>query len=285
MRYRTIRPHITSRYRLREIRRRLNSIDLAAIDLDDCMYPRNSHVELTKNLFLDLAYSYRRAADLKLMLKLLRGSLLVVCYVTGKVLRTHLSNRFLLEEYERVMRNMPVHYFEKCAVDLPGRVYRNSREAVEVLSCRVPTGIITVGFDMIVREFMEQFTSGGNSTLEFMDANKAIFREQNGERLYDGFARENAIMTARDKWRHLRRRMREYKAERPLVIGHQVDEILMARYARNLGGLSIGFNPDFDVEKQFDVIVKARDWTPILDLFEDAFSTNRRDEGEHEQQS
>ena len=79
--------------------------------------------------------------------------------------------------------------------------------------------------------------------------------------------------------------MKEYRAERPLVIGHQVDELLMARCARDLGGLSIGFNPDFDVERQFDVIVKARDWTPILSLFKDAFSTNRRDEGEHEQQS
>ena len=263
---------------MREVKRRLNAADLAAIDLDDCIYPRNSHVELTKNLFLDLLYSYRKAADLKLMLKLLRSSALVAYYVTGKIFKTHLSNRFLLEEYERVMRNMPLHYFKKCAIDLPARVYMNSRKSLEILSARMPTGIITVGFDTIVREFMTQFTSKGNSTLAFIDANRAVFREQNGEKLYDGFSRENAIMTATDKWRRLKKRMEEYKAERPLVIGHRSDEILMARRVRNGGGLSIGFNPDFDVERQFDIVVKARDWTPIMNLLKETYSTGQKEE-------
>ena len=274
MRYRTIDRHISSRYKLPEIRRRLQSADIAAIDLDDCMYPRNSHVELTKNLFMDLPYTYRRAGELKLMLKVLRGFALVIYYVTGKILRTHLSNRFLLEEYERVMRNMPAHYFEKCAVDLPGRVYKNSRETIELLAAHMPAGIITVGFDMIVREFMKQFIHGGNSILSFIDANKAIFRNQNGEDLYVGFTRDDAIITAADKWRRLKRRIAEYNAGHPLVIGHRADEILMARRARDLGGVSIGFNPDLDVEREFDIIVKARDWTPILNLLNNAFSTD-----------
>jgi hypothetical protein len=271
MRYRAINRHIISRYGLPELRRRLQSADLAAIDLDDCLYPRNSHVELTKNLFLDLPYNYRRPGDLKLMLKVVHGLMLAFCYITGKILRTHVSNRFLLEEYERVMRNMPLHYFEICAADLPKRVYRNSRESVERLSRRMPAGIITVGFDMVVREFVRQFTSRDGATLSFVDANKALFRDQNGERLYEGFLREDAIITAGDKWRHLRRRMQEYGASRPLVIGHRADEILMARHARDLGGISIGFNPDLDVEKEFDLVVKARDWTPVLQLLKGSF--------------
>ena len=285
MRYRWINRHIASRFGVSELKERLRSIDLSAIDLDDCIYPRNSHVELTKNLFFDLPYSYRRAGDLKLMLKVLRGTVLVLCYVTGKIFRTHVSNRFLLEEYERVMRNMPLHYFQKCAAELPKRVYRNSRETIELLSKHAPSGIITVGFDMVTREFMKQFISGNESILSFIDANKAIFAERDGEKLYMGFRREDSIITAADKWRRLQRRMKEYNATRPLVVGHRADEILMAAHAREIGGLSIGFNPDFDVEKEFDVVVKARDWTPIRDLLLDAFENNKEEKNSHGQKT
>ena len=271
MKYKTINYNIISRYGLPELSRRLRHADIAAIDLDDCLYPRNSHVELTKNLFLDLPYSYQRLADLRLMLRVVRGLALALCYLAGKIFRTHVSNRFLLEEYEQVMRNMPVRYFDKCAAELPRNAYNGTREVVKALSERMPVGIITVGFDMVVGQFMKQFVAGVNMKVSFIDANKAVFSEYDGEKLYNGFARENPVITAEDKWRHLKQRLEEYKSRRPLIIGHRADEILMARHARELGGLSIGFNPDIDVEGEFDVIIKAKDWTPILDLLDTAF--------------
>lgn len=274
MKYRTINYNIISRYSLHELGRRLRHSDIAAIDLDDCLYPRNSHVELTKNLFVDLPYSYRRLADLKLMLRVVRGLGLALCYLTGKIFKTHVSNRFLLEEYEKVMKNMPLGYFTKCAAELPQNAYKGTREVIEELSEKMPVGIITVGFDMIVEQFMRELIAGMDVKLAFIDANKAVFEEHTGEKLYKGFERDNSIITAEDKWRHLRQRMREFNAKTPLVIGHRSDEIMMARHARELGGLSMGFNPDLDVESEFDVIIKARDWIPILDLLDTAFSKN-----------
>lgn len=283
MKFKSINYHINSRFSLAELQHRLSRVDIAAIDLDDCLYPRNSHVELTKNLFLDLPYSYQHPADLRLMLKVVRGLALAFCYITGKILKTHVSNRFLLEEYEKVMRNMPARYFEKCAAELPRNAYKASRDVIEVLSYRMPVGIITVGFDMVVKEFMRQFVSGRDSTLSFIDANRAVFIEHNGEKLYDGFSRENAIITAEDKWRNLQNRMNQYKARHPLVIGHRSDEILMAHHAHKLDGISMGFNPDINVEREFDVIIKAKDWTPILDLLNTAFLTNKKEvEGSYE---
>ena len=274
MKYKTINYNIISRYSLHELGRRLRKTDIAAIDLDDCLYPRNSHVELTKNLFLDLPYSYKRLADLKLMLRIVRGLGLALCYLTGKLFKTHVSNRFLLEEYEKVMRNMPLRYFTKCAAELPKNAYKGAREVIEELSGKMPVGIITVGFDMIVEQFMKELIAGMNVNLAFIDANKAIFEEYDGEKLYTRFERDNPIITAEDKWRRLRQRMREFNCLIPLVIGHRADEIMMARHARELGGLSMGFNPDLDVEGEFDVIIKARDWIPILDLLDTAFSIN-----------
>ena len=271
MKYKTINYHIISRFGLPELSRRLRRADIAAIDLDDCLYPRNSHVELTKNLFLDLPYSYQRLGDLRLMLRVIRTSALAFCYIAGKIFKTHVSNRFLLEEYEKVMRNMPVRYFDKCAAELPKNAHKGSREVVKALSNRMRVGIITVGFDMVVEKFMKEFVAGMEIKLSFIDANKAVFSEYNGEKLYNGFIRENPVITAEDKWRHLKQRLKEYDAKRPLIIGHRADEIMMARHAREMGGLSMGFNPDLDVEKEFDVIIKARDWTPILDLLETAF--------------
>jgi hypothetical protein len=60
--------------------------------------------------------------------------------------------------------------------------------------------------------------------------------------------------------------MGECNARRPLVIGHGPDEAPMAGFAREQGGLSIGFRPDAGWSEHFDLVVDAMTWRPVTRL-------------------
>ena len=67
----------------------------------------------------------------------------------------------------------------------------------------------------------------------------------------------------------LERQLVLHGARCPLVLGNGRDECEMAGLAEQRGGLSIGFHPGPTDAACFDLVVRSKDWRPVVALLEE----------------
>jgi phosphoserine phosphatase len=229
--------------------------DLVVIDLDKCLFPGYSQTFLGAAIFWRVLMRPLATGDRRYLAPLLGGAL----YVLGSKLRRP-SNLQLIDAYERAMKGIPEQYFLEAASSLPAFSRRGAREAIQMLSRRAAVGLISLGIDVVAREFVRQLPG-----LSFYRCNSLHFHPDHPRRLL-GY-RGDAMCDAQAKLRALRDVCAETRASCPLVIGHDADDVAMATSAQELGGWSLGIRPPRALRRHFDAWTTGADWTPLLSLW------------------
>ncbi len=239
--------------RLAELVRRT---DLVVVDLDKCLFPGYTQTFLGVTILWRVLLRPIRAADRKHLAPLLGGAL----YVLGSKLRRPPS-RQLIDAYERAMKGIPEQYFLDGAALLPRFSRRGAGEAVFALSRGASVGLVSLGIDVVAREFMRQLPG-----LSFYRCNTLRFRADHPRRPFLSY-QEKLMYDGAAKLRVLHELLAENQASCPLVIGHDADDSAMARSSKELGGWSLGIRPPRALRSHFDAWTTGADWTPLLSLW------------------
>ena len=254
---------VYSRYPIKELKDRFDCIDLAVIDLDGCLFPGYSQAVLGKFIFLKILLSLLSFRDLKFIPQLLSGGLFITLNDLKKIIGITTPNLEMIDKYEKVMKGISFEYFTKMARHIPPMSYDGAIEAIEQLSKKCKVGIISLGIDIILKEYLRQFKS-----INFFDSNILRFRKAGNKDVFEGYERTNLKTDKFYKREMLEARLNEFEAKCLLVIGHNDDDIEMAKVAQGTKGLSIGFNVSSDIEDVFDIKIEARNWHPIHELIQ-----------------
>ena len=254
---------VYSRYPIEELKARFERIDLIAIDLDECLFPGYSQTVLGKFIFLEILLKPFNFRELKFIPQLLSGGLFITLSDFKKIIGITTPNLEMIDKYEQIMKGIFSEYFMKMASHIPPMSYDGAIEAIEKLSQKAKVGIISLGIDIITKEYLRQF-----KCISFADSNILRFQKLNNKKVFSGYERINLKTNKFHKREMLESRLREFDAKRPLIIGHNDDDVEMAKIARRMDGLTIGFNPSSDIEDVFDVKIKAKDWYPINKLIQ-----------------
>lgn len=234
-----IAPNIYSEREGGELSKHLERVDLVLIDLDDCLYSGTTNITLFKNLCLLLA----RKRMVKDLARLLRSLPVLFLMKDRQLLKAGVTNPELTLYFSRMVSRVPFSCLQTAAKPIPSGSFPGVEETLKALSKKARIGLISLGLDVVLEEYMVQFP-----LIDFFDCVPVA----------QGFPKKTI-----DKAEKARERIEEFKAEMPLVIGHNSDDLGMIKMAREYGGLALGFNPSGEVIEECDIVVKAGDWQPL----------------------
>lgn len=267
MRWHTISPSVAATRPLADLRAAYRRTDIIALDLDECIFPGFSQTVLGARVARRLVRRPLRGLDRRLLPKLLLGGVYFAIKEAKRFLGVGTPMRRLVARYERVMRGVPEPYIRDAARSLPGDSYACAPETVALLAEQAPTGIISLGLDVVLAAYREQFAGEDGATLSFCDSNVVRFRRtDDGVRRFDRYDPGAFMEDGASKLRALERRMVELGAGVPTTIGHGQDDVLLAHASTERGGLAIGLNPPLRLRRAFDVVVRGSDWEPLYAL-------------------
>lgn len=259
-----IAPHIYSTYSKEEINKRLREVDLALIDMDNCVYPGTTGLSLFKNCCL----LYFRGRDIKIILY---TTLFIACYPVMIFFRL-VDNRKLMRFALGIFRGAPLSYLQAAAKPIPAKSFPGAKKAISILSKHAKAGFISFGLDIILDEYKAQFNDNGRQLISFYDSNHFAWRKVDETMISNGIRIDQLMIKASDKADRARKRIKEFGSKVPLAIGHSQGDLGMMEVAKEHGGLALGFNPSSMVAKHCHIVVKARDWQPLASYFSSVLS-------------
>lgn len=261
-----ILPGVRSELPLGELQERFAGCDIAAVDLDECMIPGFAQVVLARRILLRAGLRPHRLRDWLRIPSLAKGGLAVTAFRTLDFIGFQVSRPKMMFFFERAMRRLPRAYFDHAVRGIGAMAYPNVREALALLSRRMPVGIVSFCLDTIVREFVREFNASGEEIVSFYESNRLSFVPEDGRDVLQGYDRSRFMTRPEDKRVALEERMQACGARRPLIIGQSDEDVGMARLAAERGGISIGFNPLRSCVGEFDVAAWGKSWQPVEEL-------------------
>ncbi len=249
-----------------ELRAAFARTEIVALDLDQCIHPGYTQVALGRRVARRLLWAPRRRRDRRLLAQLGWGGVLFGVREAKRLFGVETPMRRLMRWYERVMAGVPEAYLVEAARAIPARSFAFASETVGLLAAQAPTGIVSLGLDVVARAYVEAFGGGGGPGLSFSESNVVAFGGCVGERVFAGYDRGALLEDGADKRRALERRMASLGAGVATVVGHSADDVAVAALARETGGLGIGLNPPWRLRGAFDVVVRGRDWERMYAL-------------------
>ena len=257
---------IHSKHPFEEVQKRFHQIDLIVIDFDECIFPHFSQTTLGKLIFREILFNPLDRSDLQFLPSLLSGGLFICLAKIKHRLSGIADNLEMMKGYEKTMMGIPLHYFKKTAERIPPRSYFHSKGTIKELSQQAKVGIISFGVDIIMEEYMRQLNDGGKSCIHFYDCNTLRFERKCTREVFMGYRRDELKTNKIHKAELLGKRIKQFSAKTPLVIGHNEDDTEMVKTAQKMNGVGIGFNPLPEVEHTFDIKVFGKDWEHLLQL-------------------
>ena len=262
MAWHRIGPRIVAARPLAELRAAYRRTDLVALDLDECIFPGFSQEALGARVARRLLRKPLHRGDRRLFPRLLAGGVYRAWTRLKQLVGLRTPSRQLIAWYEWTMRGIPEEYFARAARSLPKRSFPLAAETIALLAEHAPTGIVSLGLDVVARVYVASWPG-----LSYFEANTMIFEPgPDGERVFAGYDHERMFTAGEDKRRAIERRLAASGAATPLVIGHNDDDVPMARLARERGGLAIGVNPSSRLHDEFDAVATGPDWESVYAL-------------------
>ncbi|MCK4248265.1 MAG: hypothetical protein KAV18_05160 [Candidatus Omnitrophica bacterium] len=256
-------PGIYSRYTEEELKNLLNDLDLVIIDLDECIFPGITKVRLYRNICLSLLGS-KQLKGYILLGRLFRGAFVIILMKLVKILCPKATNRQLIYYFAKITGTVPDSYLQKAAELIPDKSYPGAKQTLEILSANSKLGIISQGLDIVLKEYVKQFSNSQRSFIDFWNGNilSDLLDRQNIAKPGSNF-----IFGSNDKKTITTRRIEQFRPKKILVIGHDADDLGMIEAAREYESIVIGFNPSAKIKKICDIIVTAKDWTGLRQFF------------------
>ena len=247
---------IYSRHTKDELKGFLRKLDLVMVDLDGCIFPGITKVRMYRNICLVLI----RSGQYLLLVRLLVGAVIIALMKIGQMLCLGITNRALILRYAKVLRPVPASYLQKAVESIPGKSFPGARETLEILSEKARLGIISQSLDIVLKEYVKQFSNARGSFIDFWDGNILSDLVKSGSRL------KTFIFSGRDKEAPARRRVTEFRAKKMMVIGHNSDDLGMMKVAKEDNGIIVGFNPTSQVKRMCDIVITGENWMGLKQI-------------------
>lgn len=254
---------VTFRVPFDEAQRRFATCNICCVDLDQCLFPTFTQVVLGAMAMGRTAVSPRLWPRLG---QLVSGGSYIARARVHSLLGNRPSNDELMKRFSTVMAGMPVDLIESLAKLLPRISFPGWRDAMALIAKRMPTGMLSFSIQPIIDAYRKTNCWRGRQIFDLASGTPVeVAGGENGTVLL-GCSSDQTNLDGRTKLDTLQRWMAERNASVPLVIGHGPDEAPMADFARQVGGLSIGFRPKRQWADHFDVIIDAVTWRPVTRL-------------------
>jgi len=205
-----------------------------------------TNLTLLKNLFFALL----RNREYKVLFRLIGRLPVLFIMKCRQLLGAGVDNPGLSLFFYRMITNIPFSYLQAAARSIPPNSFPGARETLSIFSRGARTGLVSLGLNVILEEYKKQFREG-KSLIDFYDGTRA------------------ELLSSLDKGKAAKQRIEEFAAKLPLVVGHNEDDLEMMMAAKEAGGLILGFNPSKKVMSYCDIIVKAKDWQPLAEYFQE----------------
>ncbi len=261
-----IGPGIVARRPVMALREAYRRTDIIALDLDECIFPGFSQAALGARVAGRILRRPQQWADRRFLPRMALGGCFLALKEGKRALGVETPFRILARRYERVMRGIPEGYIAEAAAALPARSYPCAAETVALLAEQAPTGIISLGLDVVIEAYRERWVRDDAPLLSFAVANAVRFRPTEEGRVFDGYDWSSLLENGEGKRGVLEGQMRQRDARVPTMVGHDPEDVPLARLCRERGGLAVGFNPAAGVADAFDVVVRGCDWERMFAL-------------------
>jgi len=238
------------------IRARLGRVETAVLDVDECLLPGYSQIVLGHLVHRQVGAEVRRhpaRAGAWTRMTLVGAYLYALKRLRAS---SEERNRRLHRNYGRAFRGIPAERVRQLAPVVWRGLCPGVRDCLQLLSEKVPLGVISLGLDVVLESLPEALGAPGRPLpLAFIRANRVRWRQGR----FDGLA-EPWLVGPADKAMVLAELQQAGQAGIPLVIGHNRDESLIAGEAIRSGGLAIGLGAAPAEEAHFQVLLPRGDW-------------------------
>jgi len=242
-----------------EIRRRLAKVDVVVFDVDGCLYPGYTQIELGHLIFSNLIRrGWRKRSTISLMIRMsFMGA--VMHLIKRCPLEPERRNLILQRNYTRAFRGVSKEELTSLVPEVWKKLSPNVESCIDFLSQHVPLGIISLGLDVILDGLSSKLAENKRSIpFLFCYSNKTIW--ENGR--FNGLEEPVRVGT-KDKESLFIEASRRYNIDTPLVIGHNAEERGLCRLADQRGGLSIGLGAEGRDQGNFHVCFQKADWSSL----------------------
>jgi len=265
-----VRPRVWAREGRSALLERLAGVDLFATDFDECMHPDITQAETGMAVYRKIAASVYDPHHFALYANMTLFSGPIIAIKLYQKLTGDVKNSRMIGTFQKLARGIPVQYFEEAAEPLVGRFFPGVADTLRLLNRRgVPAGVISLGIDIVIGEMLRRLEEREQARVDFFDCTRVEVDAHGCFRRYDP---KHAYYNNEDKRTLLRARVEKLGAKRPLVVGHDRDDMMMFDEAVNLEGVTVGFRPRRETLALLDIAVTAGDWTPIHELLKDALN-------------
>lgn len=234
--------------------------DFCCIDLDRCLFP--TYTEVIVGFFLFLL-SIVNPSLWRHIPRLLYGGFYIfmkrlMIYIKGRP-----TNYQLLQHFSKAVEGIPIRYIKWCSKIVALFSYPGWRKVLSHINKYMPVHLLTFSIQPIASVYVMKRGVLGERLFRRAKGVQVRTIFKDGKRIFKDCLPEGRIFIPQEKLDILKRWMEKENRQRPLIIGHSPDELEMVKYARERGGLSIGFNPYKNVEEEFDVVVRGISWYPL----------------------
>jgi len=237
-------------------------------DVDECMFPFIGQAEAGFYALKKVVGGVGSLEDVAFAARMLgRAGGLVYEKIKQKT-TGFIQNSLLIMQFEKMVLDVPMSLFEESARQLALRYHPGVVEALGLFTKRgVPAGFVSLGLDFFIEAFIDHLKTEHGVEIAFADCTETL----SNDGLFSGYDPEKTLLVPQDKARFLHARAAEYNAVRPVAVGHDRDDIHLFRAARELGGVTVGYNPIEATYEYLDAAIFAPDWKPMAGLFKAVF--------------
>ncbi len=254
---------IVSKISYEELKERLTCVDLVATDVDGCLVKGFAQALAGKELLLYYLKNKKSLYYKQQIFSLVRAGFFQLIMKARKRAGKPYSNTYLMKTYENIMRGVSKLDLFKAATHLDKYILPGAIEVLRYLTMKRPAGMVSLGIDFILDALSHKLKKFGVK-FDFVIANKIKFYGIGKNAIFGTYKNDKLLIGPEDKLSHLRDIANKFNSEYPLIIGHDTSDILIAQWASQKGGISIGLNPSNGLEEFFDIaIFDARPWKQL----------------------
>ncbi len=226
------------------------------------MYPGISKVAIARDVGIALAATPKRGSDRRHIPKIGVAAGLLVTVRLWQRLTGHVSDGDLVQLYARLLGTIPKAYFRDAAAAIPSRLLPGVEETFGWLADRWPVGVISLALVDVLEAVDDHLAERTGQRFAFVFCGNRI------EQL-NAKSSTRPVLSAEDKRFHMAEQLARLGCHRPLVIGHDREDLGLVELAREMGGVSLGLNPHPDIAGHFDLLVPSGDWREVPTLLLD----------------
>lgn len=258
-----IMPGVWTRLSPAEIRSRLARVDVAVMDVDECLVPGYTQIELGTRLFRRMLGDLpRRPARIGQVIRLAGLGLFLYAIKISPLQHEH-RNALLQKYFSRALAGVSREEIESLIPSVWRSIYPSASGCLRSLARRLPLGVISLGWDVIVAELPAAIADGDRSfRFLFTKANITVWQAGRFQGLQPPI-----LAGAADKEGLFTDFCRSQGLGTPLVLGHNSDERLLCRLADERRGLSVGLGAKGTDQSYFHILLQGGGWQTLEHFF------------------